>query len=131
MARLSFRCDEELIKRVDEARGDVARELWLRKTVQREVERARSNARAVEQALGEGVPGVGRSDDNQMSPERKDGLGQRGTAGTTPGRRADSNAVSPTPAEPPYRRQPGPDVRNIRSSQQARRDVKPFPKGKS
>jgi hypothetical protein len=35
------------------------------------------------------------------------------------------------PAIPqPYRRQPGPDVRNIRSSQQARRNARPIPKGK-
>jgi hypothetical protein len=34
MARLSFRCDEELVLRVDDARGDVAREKWLRRAVE-------------------------------------------------------------------------------------------------
>jgi 1,6-anhydro-N-acetylmuramate kinase len=37
MARLSFRCDGELVDAVDAARGDVARERWLRQLVQREV----------------------------------------------------------------------------------------------
>lgn len=38
MARLSFRCDPSLVERVDLARGDVARELWLRKTVEQALE---------------------------------------------------------------------------------------------
>jgi hypothetical protein len=42
MARLSFRCVDELVRRVDAARGFEPREAWLR--------------RAVEQALGEGTP---------------------------------------------------------------------------
>lgn len=47
MARLSFRCDQELVDLVDRARGDVAREKWLRRVVEREVARADSNRRAV------------------------------------------------------------------------------------
>jgi hypothetical protein len=104
MARLSFRCDEELVKRVDAARGDVARERWLRRTVERALvlcEIDRIDAERYEENPSE-------------SPAARQQLG-------------------PLPAAipQPYRRQPGPDVRNIRSSQQARRDVKPFPKGKS
>ena len=37
MARLSFRCDDELIARVDLVRGDVARERWLRRVVEASV----------------------------------------------------------------------------------------------
>ena len=43
MARLSFRCDEDLLARVDAARGHEPREHWLR----RAVERALGDAEAV------------------------------------------------------------------------------------
>ena len=35
MARLSFRCQDDLVHAVDDARGEVARERWLRNVVQR------------------------------------------------------------------------------------------------
>lgn len=34
MARLSFRCDEELVRRVDAERGLIPREAWLRRAVE-------------------------------------------------------------------------------------------------
>jgi hypothetical protein len=36
MARLSFRCDVDLVEAVDLARGEIPRERWLRDVVQRE-----------------------------------------------------------------------------------------------
>ena len=38
MARLSMRCSDELVASVDRARGDVPRERWLRRAVERALE---------------------------------------------------------------------------------------------
>lgn len=91
---LSFRWDEEFVARIDSARGDVSRSLWVR--------------RAVEQALG--------------------GQQKRGNAREAEERDVVNREPS-KPAERPYRQHvPGPNVENIRSSSQSKRDVKPYPK---
>jgi hypothetical protein len=94
---VSFRWDEAFVKRIDEARGDVPRSVFVR--------------RAVERALGGTV---------------KDSSGVDRAEPPAP-----AQQLGPLPAAIPqqrYRPQPGPDVRNIRSSQQARASVRPIPK---
>ena len=66
MARLSFRCEEELVAAVDRLRGDVPRERWLRKVVERalgepvragqDAERALESTDSVASALGSSAP---------------------------------------------------------------------------
>jgi hypothetical protein len=70
--QIPFRVPRELFERIELARGQVPREVWLRQAVEMR-------------------------------------LGNRG---------------------PLEAHQPGPDVRNIRSSEQAKRDVAPIEKGK-
>jgi hypothetical protein len=96
---------EELVARIDAAKGPgQSRGDWIR--------------RAVEQALALGQVDELRED----ARHALDSLPPEATV------RDAAKALEPPMAR--YLRQPGPDVRNIRSSQQARRDVKPFPKGK-
>lgn len=59
MARLSFRCDVSLVERVDEVRGGVPRERWLRAAV----EQALGSAEA-----GSAAPGLSGSGRNEQSP---------------------------------------------------------------
>ena len=132
MARLSFRCPDELVSAVDHARGGVPRERWLRW--------------AVEQALEDDTH-IGSSGVTPASPA---GAAPRGArrprvpAGPPPDVFvvAGYQKISRQQAElierdrksrsrPANVHQPGPDVSNLRSSSQSKRDVKPITKGKS
>lgn len=77
--------------------------------------------RAVEQALGEPIGSTHGGDDGQGRGEPRDGRGAEARTVVSP-------ATVPAPAER-HRRQPGPNVENIRSSSQSKRDVSPRPKG--
>jgi hypothetical protein len=106
---LSFRWDPEFIARIDAARGDVSRSLFVR--------------RAVERALGEGRrDGDSRTDVSQLET----GPVATKQAEKHPARR------SPAPAEQTRRVPvPGPNVSRIRSSAQAKAESSgPIPRGK-
>jgi len=77
---ISFRWDEEFVARIDAARGDVPRSVWVR--------------RAVERALSGELVGVKAQVDGRQVVLHPD------------------------------------DVQLVRSSAQAKRDVRPIPKGK-
>lgn len=109
MARLSFRCDDELVRAVDRMRGRVGdgrtrrevvpRETWLRDLVMDAV--AGRYAAAIR-------AGMERDDDNEPESVEEALTGRR-----------------------PYRQSvPGPNVENIRSSAQVKGDVQPRPRGK-
>jgi hypothetical protein len=104
-ARLSFRCTPELQQRVDAVRGQVPRERWLREATERAVahiERAARGQIIVGGAVHNGSPPHSPSVLVEGSFESRD---QR------------------------YRQTaPGPNVENVVSSGQAKRDVTPIPK---
>lgn len=52
MARLSMRCTDELVERVDDSRGDIPREVWLRRAVEERLSLRAESRWAIEWFLG-------------------------------------------------------------------------------
>lgn len=134
MARLSFRCSDDLVAAVDAERGLIPREAWLRRAVERALDESAPGAQPAgarpsgvdpevagsNPALGPKAPGssVGRASDVVTAPAEQP---KRARGAVVPDR-----ARSPRTARSVS--QPGPDVSRVRSSAQVQRSG-PQPKG--
>lgn len=108
MARLSFRCDDELVERVDRARGMVARERFLRELVSAMLP-VFAGGQSVDLMPGSRSP-LSPADVDRVAAERRR---MAASAGTAP-------AAGLVPGETFATRRP---------SSQAKSNVRPIPKG--